>query len=130
VEAESIGLPHVRSVIAVERVNEHVKSGKVERGVRYFVSSLSVEEMGSGAGVAAIIRGHWSVENKNHWLRDAQWQEDSPRHRSAPLARLLAVLRGPLLALRRQSKQSTPELSMRCSKSPSYALKLLSAYRG
>lgn len=128
-EPESIGLPHVRSVIAVERVNEHARSGRVERGVRCFVSSLTVEEIGDGKRIAAIIQGHWSIENRNHWLRDALWKEDAPRHRSAPLTRFLAVLRGPLLALSRRHAQSTPDLFHACSKSPARALKLLSSSR-
>ena len=45
-------------------------------------------------------RGHWSVENGNHYKRDASpWQEDRHRHRKPAAALNLALTRNVLLAL-------------------------------
>ena len=45
-------------------------------------------------------RGHWSVENGNHYKRDASpWQEDRHRHRKPVAALNLALTRNVLLAL-------------------------------
>jgi predicted transposase YbfD/YdcC len=47
-----------------------------------------------------IGREHWSVENKNHWRRDATvWREDRSARRKPKGAKNLALLRGALLAL-------------------------------
>jgi hypothetical protein len=49
---------------------------------------------------AAAARGHWSVENRNHYKRDASaWQEDRHRHRKPNAALNLALTRNVLLAI-------------------------------
>lgn len=66
---------------------------------RYFITSLS-EGQQSLARLAAIARGHWSVENKNHWKKDASlWREDRGMRRKAKGAKNLALLRNAILAL-------------------------------
>jgi len=91
-------------------------------GVRDFVTSLDPLQTTSQRFLQ-IIRSHWSVENKNHWKRDAQWAEDTPRHHNSHSAQILAILRGALLALIRQP---CPALFARCHKNPFAALRLLS----
>lgn len=39
-----------------------------------------------------MIRSHWSVENKNHWWKDAVLREDDTRSRSPNLVCNLALL--------------------------------------
>ena len=99
VEAESIGFAHARSVVRVKRQSVRTKDGKETTGIRTFITSLSVEQIGTGEKLLETIRAHWGIENNNHWKRDANWDEDQTRVRSAPLARLLALLRGALLGM-------------------------------
>lgn len=48
----------------------------------------------------SAVRQHWSVENRNHYKRDASpWQEDQHRHRKTNAALNLALTRNILLAL-------------------------------
>ena len=47
--------------------------------------------------LAALARGQWSVENPNHWRRDALWGEDRCRLRNKNAACALALLRTALL---------------------------------
>jgi predicted transposase YbfD/YdcC len=96
---EQMGFAHARSVIRVRRTSIDTRTGEASSGERTFISSLTVEQIGDGRRAAAIIRAHWEVENKNHWKRDANWQEDKSRLRTPTLARLLALLRGALLGL-------------------------------
>lgn len=126
VEAESIGLPFARAVISVRRSVQSTQAGApatVREGERFFVTSLDPARTGA-ARLAAIIRGHWGIENKNHWKRDAQWGEDRPRQRVARTAQTLAVLRGALLALIREP---CPQLFARHARHPQAALRLISA---
>jgi len=92
-------------------------------GVRDFVTSLDPAQT-TPQRFLEIISSHWSIENKNHWKRDAQWVEDTPRHRNSHTAQVLAILRGSLLALIREP---CPNLFARCHKNPFAALRLLSA---
>lgn len=33
---------------------------------------------------AAVIRGHWAIENRNHYVRDVSYDEDKSRIRNNP----------------------------------------------
>ena len=55
------------------------------------------------------MRGHWSVENRNHHKRDASaGQEDRHRHRKPTAALNRALTRNVLLALIPGATRPTP----------------------
>ena len=74
------------------------KPGEAEKNhARYFLSSLDPEQ---GKEAARAVRGHWMVENANHYKRDTcQWREDDHRHRRINVAQNLALTRNALLAI-------------------------------
>jgi len=66
---------------------------------RHFITSIE-QGVVSHLRLATLGRGHWSVENKNHWRRDAtRWREDRSARRKPKGAKNLALLRGAILAL-------------------------------
>jgi hypothetical protein len=74
--------------------------GNQTREIVYIVTGLSVSDA-SQQQIADWLRGHWSVENKTHWVRDVTFDEDrhqTPRHQPAPTHR------------RHQHRQSPPTL--------------------
>ncbi|MFI3173500.1 MAG: ISAs1 family transposase [Eubacteriales bacterium] len=50
---------------------EHIKTGKVNTEIRYYITSILDIEL-----CAEAIRGHWGVENKLHWHLDYSFLED------------------------------------------------------
>jgi hypothetical protein len=48
-------------------------AGDVQQATRYFLSSLAGA---SAATLAGYIRGHWSIENQQHWHLDMTFAED------------------------------------------------------
>jgi predicted transposase YbfD/YdcC len=67
-----------------------------KRHTRYFLSSLAQ----ANPRAVGAVRGHWAVENRNHYKRDVSaWQEDRHRHRKPNPALNLALTRNVLLAL-------------------------------
>ncbi|MBI5387065.1 MAG: hypothetical protein HZA90_20530 [Verrucomicrobia bacterium] len=93
------GLPGARSAITVRRDWSEKKDplSPSKSHTRFFLSSLSVREK---MRVTGVVRGHWSVENRNHHKRDASaWQEDRHRHRQPNAALNLALTRNVLLAM-------------------------------
>ena len=93
------GLPGARSAVSVQRdwiqKNDPLQAQKSH--LRHFIVSLAVDEKKRSIQAA---RGHWSVENGNHYKRDASpWQEDRHRHRKPAAALNLALTRNVLLAL-------------------------------
>ena len=49
--------------------------------VAYYVASATNLP---AAAWAAVIRGHWSIENRNHYVRDVSCEEDKSRIRCNP----------------------------------------------
>ena len=97
----------------------------VSDNIRYWVGSL---EPGSDSPryLAQVCRGYWSVENKNHWKRDAVWGEDRSRVRNPNIAQALALIRCALLApLARSGFESLPVALETLARDQSQALTLI-----
>lgn len=63
----------------------------VETG--YYASSVTTHER-DAAGMAALVRGHWSaIENGTHYRRDVTLGEDACRVKDRNAASVLATLR-------------------------------------
>ena len=92
--------PGARQFVRITREWMEGKSDEIKSETRYFICSLEREER-SAVRLAKDIRGHWSVENKNHWKRDnSLWKEDASRPRKkASGGQVLALLRGAVLRL-------------------------------
>ncbi len=63
--------------------------GKWSRETCYAVTSLSVTQA-SPAQLAAIIRGHWGIEDRLHWVRDLDFDEDRSQIRTASGPQIMA----------------------------------------
>ena len=95
----SAGLPGARSAITVQRDwSEKMNPLAPQKShTRFFLSSLAHHEKSRSTNAA---RQHWSVENRNHYKRDASpWQEDRHRHRKPNAPLNLALTRNVLLAI-------------------------------
>jgi predicted transposase YbfD/YdcC len=74
--------------------------GQVSEEHRYYISSLP----GDAERISAAVRGHWAIENSEHWVLDMAFREDESRVRRA--AQNLAVLRRLALNLLRQDRST------------------------
>lgn len=93
------GLPYARSAVVVRRDwrLKNAPEAEEKSHVRYFLTSLAPDEK---QRLPAAVRGHWSVENLNHYKRDTcLWREDDHRHRRVHIAQNLALTRNALLAI-------------------------------
>lgn len=94
-----LGLPHVRTLVVVEKTSAS-NSTPEEQGESeaYY---LSCHHPRRAEFFAELIRGHWGgCEIRNHWVRDAIFQEDSTRSKNMNLNGNLAVLRCSLISLK------------------------------
>lgn len=67
---------------------------------RFLVTSLSDEAV-SPKRLMALVRGHWSIENGLHFIKDRWWDEDRQWSVRPGLAERMAMLRdAALTALR------------------------------
>jgi predicted transposase YbfD/YdcC len=62
--------------------------------------AISSKHRGSFSAKQALeaIRGHWGIEIRLHWIRDAVFGEDACRVRSGSAPRVLAALRNSIIA--------------------------------
>jgi hypothetical protein len=93
------GLPFARSAVVVRREWQIKNAPQTQEKshVRHFLTSLGPDE---SKRLPAAVRGHWSVENRNHYKRDTcLWREDDHRHRRVHIAQNLALTRNALLAI-------------------------------
>jgi predicted transposase YbfD/YdcC len=113
---------------AVARVDTTRRRGQTEqRQSRYFVLSrlLPAPEL------LRIVRGHWSIENQQHWLLDVVFDEDRARTRKDHGAHNLALLRRIALNLLHADpyKASIRRKIKRAGWQDSYLFALLSQMR-
>lgn len=114
----------LRSVVVVEAKREMpLKPTSVER--RYFISSLPGTD---ASRMATCIRGHWSVENKLHWVLDVSFAEDQSRQRKDHAAENFSRLRRIALNLLRREttkKRGVKGKRLNAAWDHDYLLKLL-----
>lgn len=84
-------------------VRERTTATGASRETSYYLSSLD----GAVGAVAAAVRGHWGIENTEHWVLDMAFREDESRVRIGHGAENLAVLRRIALNLIRLDRSRT-----------------------
>jgi predicted transposase YbfD/YdcC len=92
--------PAVGQVLRRTCQRVHLATGEIEEEVTYGVCSLAPAEA-SAAQLEALWRGHWTIENRVHRVRDATWGEDASQVRVGHAPQALAALRNGLLSLLR-----------------------------
>lgn len=129
VEAESAGFPFARQFMAIRRQVTGQKNKPDTDHTRHFVTSIEEGQLSPERQLEGQ-REYWAVENKNHWARDAVWNEDQARVRAPNIGRVLALLRSALLAvLKRSGYRSLPEALESMSRDPSLAIALIQRQR-
>ena len=107
-------------------LSHNKKTGKASRQTRRYISSLKPHER-SHAQWEALVRGHWAVENKTHWRRDALLAEDRIRSRTPRVVAALSLIANAALfvLLHAAPFDPVPETIERLARHPSKALALI-----
>jgi hypothetical protein len=82
--------PGVGQVGRVESIVE--RDGKCTTETRYFITGVPREAAGA-AGLLRWSRGHWTIENRSHYVRDVSLGEDASRIRKRSGPEVMAALR-------------------------------------
>lgn len=94
---EYLDWPGVAQVLEITR---WVRQGQGEPTVevRYGITSLREEEA-SPARLLKLVRGHWGIENRLHYVRDVTFLEDGCRIRTQAAPQAMAALRNFVVGL-------------------------------
>ncbi len=77
-----------------------VTTGKKTVEVVYLITSAT-HHTAPPPVLAAWVLGHWSVENKLHWVRDVTFDEDRSQVRTGHAPRIMASLRNTAISILR-----------------------------
>ncbi|MCA1704272.1 MAG: ISAs1 family transposase [Actinobacteria bacterium] len=109
-----LGFPHAAQVFLIERYttrtlrkrtkgSRRYKTVKVHTAVAVLgITSLSAREA-APQHLATYVRGHWSIENRIHWVRDVTFREDASQVKTGSRPRIMATLRNLVIGLIRQA---------------------------
>jgi predicted transposase YbfD/YdcC len=114
--------PGLRQVLKLERKVTHKRRGRGWQETAYAITSLGAEEA-TAAELLGLWRGHWSIENKLHWVRDVQYREDKMAVRKGQVPQVMAAFRNAALSvLRLQGEKNIAAACRRFAAQPELAL--------
>jgi predicted transposase YbfD/YdcC len=109
--AAGLAFPHAAQAIQIVR-RRQVRKKKWSRETVYAVTSLTAVQA-SPAELAAIIRGHWAIEDRLHWVRDMDYDEDRSQVRTASGPRVMATMRNLALTILRLAGHASIAAALR-----------------
>jgi predicted transposase YbfD/YdcC len=92
VTVNHFAFPHAAQVIQVTRKTRDLGTRRWRTVTVYALTSLTFAQA-SPARLADLIRGHWSIENGLHYVRDVTFAEDASRLRTGNGPQVMACLR-------------------------------------
>ncbi len=98
--AQSLDWPGAVQIFRIERFTRQQRTRKTRGDVVYGITSLSAKEAGP-AQLLQLCRGHWSIENRLHWVRDVTFDEDRSTVRSRSIPQVMAALRNTVIGILR-----------------------------
>ena len=120
-----IGFPHARLAIQVTRRRRPLNSKRWRTETIYAITDLDQSQIRPDE-IADIIRGHWHIENRLHWVRDVTFAEDHSQIRTGHGPAVMAVLRNLAIGVhRRHGATNIAAATRRTARHPSRTLPLL-----
>lgn len=101
------GWKNLNSIIEIQSSRE-IK-GEVTKEKRYYISSLHA----NAVKILDVVRQHWGVENKLHWVLDICFNDDQCRIRKGNAPRNIAIIKKTALNLLQVIKKTKPRVSLK-----------------
>jgi len=87
---KGFSLPYVEQSFRIDRTRQNLGGDLLSSETVYGVTSISTPKA-SPERLLELNRGHWSIENQSHYVRDVTFAEDNSRIRKGAGARVLSV---------------------------------------
>lgn len=98
--ADGVDFPGVAQVFRIRRDTFDHAGNRLSKEVVHGVTSLTAEQA-APALLAGLVRSHWAIENKSHWVRDVVYREDDQHAYAGTGAQVMATIRNLALGLLR-----------------------------
>ena len=102
--ADYLNWPGLQQVFRLERTVTIKKTGKQRHEVVFGMTSLAPDKT-DAAHLLRLVRHHWHIENKSHWVRDVTFDEDRSQVRRGSIPQMMAALRNVAIGLIRLTGQ-------------------------
>jgi hypothetical protein len=116
----------VGQVFCLRRTTTVLTTGATRTETVYGVTSLPPAQV-SPARLLALVRAHWTIENRLHWVRDVTFDEDRSQVRRASGPQVMATIRNLAISLLRLAGAAliAPALRQAAWQRPALILRLL-----
>lgn len=116
-QVADLDFPGVLQAFRIRRETTDLHGNPKRSETAYGISSLTTHQA-NPADIAALVRGHWQVENRSHHVRDVTYDEDRSQVRTGSSPQVMATMRNTAISLIRLAgsnniKQATEKLSRR-----------------
>jgi predicted transposase YbfD/YdcC len=98
VSVKRFGFPHAAQVIQITRKRRDLHTNRWQTVTVYAITSLPFEQA-RPARLADLLRGHWTIENGLHWVRDVTFAEDDSQVRTGAAPTVMAALRNLVIGV-------------------------------
>jgi predicted transposase YbfD/YdcC len=123
--AAGMGFPHAQLAIQIVRRRRSRSSRRWRTETVYAITDLTWDQIRADQ-LADVIRGHWSIENRLHWVRDVTFAEDHSQIRTGSGPAVMATLRNLAVSLHRLAGATNIAAASRhVSRHPNRVLPLL-----
>lgn len=105
------------------------RQGETTVETSHIITSLSPAQA-TPAQLLSLVRGHWGIENRLHWVRDVTFDEDRCQVRTGAAPQVMAALRNLVIGLLRLCQSRNIAAALRTlAGSPRRALTLVTSHR-
>ena len=92
--------PGLAQVYEYRIQRRHIQTAEITHQTQYGITSLAPEKA-SAEDLLKLRRGHWTIENKLHWVRDVIFDEDASQARTGSIPHVMAALRNTAISVLR-----------------------------
>jgi predicted transposase YbfD/YdcC len=104
------GEPISPDLAAIRRIETEIaRNGTIEHQTRYYLLSAKLD----AKTFARVVRAHWGVENRLHWVVDVVFREDLKRLRTGHGPRNMAIVRHAAVNLLSRAKPTASRKNRR-----------------
>lgn len=120
-----IGFPHAATAVQITRRRRPLNGRRWRTETVYVITDLDQTQIHPDE-IADLIRSHWHIENRLHWVRDMTFAEDHSQIRTGHGPAVMAVLRNLAISVhRRHGATNIAAATRHASRHPSRTLPLL-----